>query len=191
LNYYPENNGIYDPDSVFSVKLFEPILGVGVNPANCSIEIDGQETEILWDPVNNILSGKLKTTIEKGLHSMKITATDFNGNQTVSNSQFSVIRTTEISQVSTTAFGILCYPNPVSQSLNIVLTNCNNYIYTVSIYNNLGQKISTVFSGTAVNSGIQTNWNRTCDNGQIVHTGVYFVRILNNEKIYVKTVIVK
>ncbi|MGE0019962.1 MAG: VWA domain-containing protein [Draconibacterium sp.] len=191
LNYYPENNGIYDPDSVFSVHLFEPLLGVGVNPASCTIEIDGQETEVLWDPINNILSGKLKTNIEKGLHSMKITATDFNGNQTISNSLFTVTRTTDVSQVTTTGFDILCYPNPVSQSLNITLSNCNNNIYSVSIYNNLGQKIKNVYNEPAVNSIIQTSWNRTDDNGNIVPAGIYFVRVLNNERIYVKTIIAK
>jgi len=187
-DHYPTEGGIFDPDSIFRAKIYEPTLGVGVDLANSSLEIDGKYVESLWDPVNNIISFKPVNPLAIGSHTFKITACDFNKNKTVKEIAFMVTRLGK-DETSENGISITCYPNPVNSYLNIELQNCNNGITEIGIYNSVGQKIKILFTGKINNQLQVMNWDRTNHNGFIIKPGIYFIRVKNDNKIFVKKII--
>jgi VWFA-related protein len=186
---YPVDGGVYDPDSIFWAKLYEPTLSAGLDPGNSTLEIDGAEVEALWDPINNIISFKPVTSLSLGSHTFKITATDLNNNKTEKEITFTVNRLATGYNTGRNDIAIHCYPNPVNHFLSIELSGCNNGITEISIYNQVGQKIKILYNGEISNYLQINSWDRTDDRGLMVSPGIYFVRVKNDNKILVKKII--
>ena len=69
------------------------------------------------------------------------------------------------------------YPNPFNPTTTIKLDIASPSTAEISVYNLLGQKVKTLFSGELAATQWVTEWNGTTDNGTPVTSGVYFVRL--------------
>ncbi|HBS12149.1 MAG TPA: hypothetical protein DEO36_06325, partial [Flavobacteriaceae bacterium] len=69
----------------------------------------------------------------------------------------------------------IVYPNPFKEQATIKISNNKNVIYTLKLYNDLGQKVKTISNI----SGTQIRINR----GNL-KSGVYFFQILYGGKTY-------
>jgi hypothetical protein len=69
------------------------------------------------------------------------------------------------------------YPNPFNPSTTITFDIQNTAMTELSVYNILGQKIATLHSGVLAPGTYVTQWKGTADNGNVVPSGVYFVRM--------------
>jgi hypothetical protein len=187
---YPVDGGIFDPDSIFWAKLVEPTFSIGLDIANCSLEIDGKKAEALWDPINNIISCKPDKPISLGIHTFIITAYDNNGNKAEKVISFTVNRLTSVDDSKFKNLSFNCFPNPVDNSLNIDLINCNSGETEISIYNISGNKIRTLFNGILTLTPRKYIWDRKTENGLMVPKGIYFIRVKNGNKILVRKILV-
>ena len=78
------------------------------------------------------------------------------------------------------------YPNPVKGGVvSLQMSNVNKGIYTVKIYNNIGQEVASKTINHAGGSATQT-----IDLGKAIATGTYNMQITNGTTVITKTVIV-
>ena len=73
------------------------------------------------------------------------------------------------------------YPNPFNPNTVISVSLTKPTQLTVEIYNALGQKISTLFSGLKQSGDVSFNWNGKNEQGKIVPSGIYFYKISDAE----------
>ncbi len=70
------------------------------------------------------------------------------------------------------------YPNPFNPSTSISFTTTKGGIAELTIYNVIGEKVTTLFE-KYVSPGTKTiEWNGTDKNGNAVSSGIYFYRLL-------------
>ncbi len=76
------------------------------------------------------------------------------------------------------------YPNPFNPSTTIPVTIAGNEWQNVQliIYNILGQKVRTLFSGVLQGGRYKFQWNGRNDQGQILPSGIYFYRLTVNQQ---------
>lgn len=77
------------------------------------------------------------------------------------------------------------YPNPVANNLTIELTQIANELVSVSIYSITGREIFTENANVAGNL-----FSKSYDLSSLT-TGIYFVKLTNNNRTFVKKIIVK
>jgi VWFA-related protein len=191
LNHYPADGDLYNPDSLFFARLYEPPLGSGINLAGTSLKIDNVETDALWDPINNIISFKPTTPLSAGVHSFEITASDHNGNV---NSK-TIVFTVPVTSVETPAENhellVKCFPNPASRVLNVRLENCDpEEQIQLRIYNPAGQLVKEIFEGQVNDTSKQIYWNLSGENHAKIKPGTYFLRIKTANKIMIKKIVI-
>ncbi len=90
--------------------------------------------------------------------------------------------------------GVTSFPNPANTTVNIRFRALEAGTYSISIYNALGEKVTTLRSGQGVsrNEEVTVVWNGTNDNGRPVASGLYMYRItLNGSAISRKLLLVK
>ncbi|MBN1559342.1 T9SS type A sorting domain-containing protein [candidate division KSB1 bacterium] len=73
------------------------------------------------------------------------------------------------------------YPNPFNPSTNISFSLPNADDVSLYVYNNMGQKVSTLWEGMA-QAGLHTvAWNGRYDSGKIAPSGVYFYELASSQ----------
>ncbi len=83
------------------------------------------------------------------------------------------------------------YPNPFNPATTIPFTIEGNQFQRVSleVYNLLGQKVKTIYSGILSAGTYRFQWNGTNDYGQAVSSGVYFYKLTVEQTSRVKQMI--
>jgi len=188
--HYPVNGGIYNNDSLVWAKVTEPLLGAGIDPAACSLTIDGKEAELTWNPVNNFFSTKPAAPLPVGTHTLMIKTGDYNGNIAFKDITFTVTKETHIPEIRSSAMDIRCWPNPVSEVLYIEISGCTGEV-EAAVYNNLGQRITDFWLGKADGSPLNFTWKPLTPNNSKLPTGVCFVRVRCGDEIRVKKVLIR
>lgn len=80
-----------------------------------------------------------------------------------------------------TGFEIASYPNPFNPETQIILDLKTGLNLDINIYNILGEKVKTLFSGY-LPAGIQNiSWNATNNSGITLPAGTYFVLVSSHE----------
>lgn len=80
------------------------------------------------------------------------------------------------------------YPNPFNPSTTIRFESDKISECQVSIYNLKGQKIKNLYTGLSKSGANQFTWTGKDDHGKPVSSGIYFVRLNQNNKILTKKV---
>ena len=73
------------------------------------------------------------------------------------------------------------YPNPFNPSTTIRYSLAKKSDVTLEVYNTLGQRVRTLFSGARSTGQYESIWDGTNDNGGHVASGVYFYRLRSGE----------
>jgi len=80
------------------------------------------------------------------------------------------------------------YPNPFNPSTTIRVEMVTQEQASLDIYNVLGQRVNTLFSGV-MKAGLNTfTWNGTDSHGNNVASGLYFYQLKYGQKVQTKTV---
>ena len=66
------------------------------------------------------------------------------------------------------------YPNPFNPSTNIKFDLAENSHVTITIFNLVGQKVSTLVNRSLETGSYNTTWKGTDDNGTPLPSGMYF-----------------
>ncbi len=72
------------------------------------------------------------------------------------------------------------YPNPFNPTTNIRFTipaTANGKRLTVTVYNNLGQAVKTLYSGQASAGDLSLTWDATSNSGLRQASGIYFLQV--------------
>jgi choice-of-anchor B domain-containing protein len=75
------------------------------------------------------------------------------------------------------------YPNPFNPSTTIKFDLAKNQLIQLNIYNILGQKVRSLYSGLKAAGQHEFLWNGNNDIGQTVSSGIYFYRLITANKI--------
>jgi serine protease AprX len=78
------------------------------------------------------------------------------------------------------------YPNPFNSETKIKYDVPKEELIEVSIFNILGQRIKTIFSGMSKIGSKTERWDGTNDRGNRVATGIYIVRLKTSQALYSK-----
>ncbi len=81
------------------------------------------------------------------------------------------------------------YPNPFNNETNIEFFSTNNSHAELIIYNIMGEKIKTLFSGFAEIGKNTLKWNGSNDNGTFVTSGPYFYVLKIDGNTFVKNML--
>jgi len=189
-DYYPKNGDKIGPITNFWAKLYESPTGVGIDFSQTVIKIDDIEVDAVWNPVNNIISFESVDSLNIGQHTFELIVKDYNGNINSIKSTVSVSYTTSIN-LHKNIVRFDCYPVPTIDILNIEINSKTSEPILISIYNQVGQLVSNTFECQPINGYIKVQWDRTGMNYQHVKSGIYFVRIKQNDNIMVKKIVLK
>ena len=189
-NYYPKNEDEISPVTNFWAKLYESPTGVGIDFSQTVIKIDNLEVEAVWNPIENIISFESVDSLSIGQHTFEVIAKDYNGNTNSVKSIFIVSNLTGINSLDKIV-RFNCYPVPMHDILNIEINSKSSTTISVSIYNQIGQLVSSTFECQPVNGYIKVQWDRTGMNYQRIKSGIYFVRIKQDDNIIVKKIVLE
>ena len=78
------------------------------------------------------------------------------------------------------------YPNPFNNTTTIRFKIYGEMNVKVDIYNNLGQKIKSIFEGKRSVREHFFDWDGTNDQGLELSSGVYFIRLTNGVRTQIK-----
>jgi len=81
------------------------------------------------------------------------------------------------------------FPNPFSLTTSIIVKSTIGTHLKVEIYNVLGQKVKTLFSGLSNNISTIISWNGTDDFGAKVASGVYLYKLVADDDFVAKKMI--
>jgi hypothetical protein len=82
-----------------------------------------------------------------------------------------------------------CYPNPFSRSVNIAYRLKESGFASLDIYNVKGQKIRTLFSGTAKAGGYSAVWDGSDSGGRQAANGVYYYRLSAGSRVLTRSLV--
>jgi len=110
------------------------------------------------------------------------------------------IRTFKTMKFSATGLGIedgtlmdsqelIVYPNPFRQELSLSFSNDMVGPIRCDVYSSSGKRMKTIFEGSHIQQGDMIYWNATDNAGNICPAGIYFLKILSQERMIVKKVI--
>lgn len=85
--------------------------------------------------------------------------------------------TMELASQLQSAFGVSNTPNPFTQSTNISVSIENAGNYSVGVYDQLGNKLTTLRQGWMTPGLYNIEWNGTNQSGASLSNGIYFVRV--------------
>ena len=94
---------------------------------------------------------------------------------------------TGISELNNTSWSV--YPNPLTNQTNISFVLPANGNADISIFNQSGQKVSTVFNGNLQAGSHQYGWNAINADGHLLVPGVYYCRLTANRQTLVKKIV--
>jgi flagellar hook assembly protein FlgD len=78
------------------------------------------------------------------------------------------------------------YPNPFNQGTKIVFYSPQEIQAELTVYNVLGEKVKTLFSGIAAKGLNQVNWDGRTSSGSQAATGIYLYAVKTGDKIFTK-----
>jgi len=82
-----------------------------------------------------------------------------------------------------TDFTILSqFPNPFNSTTNIKLKIITPQNIDINVYDILGRKIATIFSGNLTNGIYEYSWNGTNTNNEMVSSGVYYITAMSDSR---------
>jgi len=81
------------------------------------------------------------------------------------------------------------YPNPFNPSTSIKYSLAETGKVELSVYNLLGQKVKTLFSGIREQGINSIIWNSTDDNKKDVSSGVYFLQMTTQEGVFTRKIL--
>ncbi|MGD9900340.1 MAG: FlgD immunoglobulin-like domain containing protein, partial [Calditrichaceae bacterium] len=83
------------------------------------------------------------------------------------------------------------YPNPFNPVTEIEFTLANKVPQNTEliVYNSLGQKLNTLFSGKYSFGTFKVRWDGTNSSGQKVSSGVYFYQLVSGDQVVSKKMI--
>ncbi len=82
-----------------------------------------------------------------------------------------------------TDFTILSqFPNPFNSTTNIKLKIIFPQDIDITVYDILGRKIATIFSGNLTNGIYEYSWNGTNTNNEMVSSGVYYITAVSDNR---------
>jgi hypothetical protein len=85
--------------------------------------------------------------------------------------------TIELASQLQNAFGVYNSPNPFTQSTNVSVSIENAGNYSVGVYDQLGNKLTTLRQGWMTPGVYNLEWNGTNQSGASLSNGMYFVRV--------------
>jgi hypothetical protein len=119
----------------------------------------------------SIDSARVETPLAYGASNLRITIYKYgyrNGDLGVN----------QVSRMTPTSFALQQnYPNPFNPTTTIRFDVQRRSVVDVSVYNLLGQKVSTLVNDDLTPGTYATTWNATDSYGKSVSSGVYFVRM--------------
>ena len=157
ISSWGSTNSITSPDAVFATtSVVEASFGTGGMP---KIVVIGRSTHKIFYTHNGagISSSALQTAIDSAL---------------VPASPNSVTGPTEKSSI------VSVIPNPVVTTADLVYSLPSNSFVTIQLYNILGEKMRTVFTG--LQSAGNNRFNMNCTE---LENGIYFAKIITGEGI--------
>ena len=80
------------------------------------------------------------------------------------------------------------YPNPFSESTIIPFAIGEKTTVDLAIYDILGQRVNTLIHVTLTPGSYTTEWNGTNDKGIKVAEGIYFIKMIADNQVFVKTI---
>lgn len=189
-DYSPRDNESTGAYPLYWASLIEGPVETGIDLSKTSIIVDGKEVPATWNPVDNIISYQQIDSLAPGLHTLKVIASDYNGNKQEINSSFKVVLTTSIESVENDKIKFELSPNPAFEYVNISISSLSTGTLYIDAFNQNGQKIKTICSQSGFSGEMIATWDLSDHNGVKLRNGVYYVRITNNERIYVKKLII-
>ena len=192
----------YDPETLIKTLGFNTIVfdtihiqNVGTGPVLYTLDVvDTTGNVVEWLDLN-FQNGGLNpgdedelivtfdaTNLAEGLYKADIVITDHIDNEYTIACWLYLNLTTGISNnISTLKYGNA--PNPFDKSTQIWFEIDETSIISLEIYNNHGEKVKTLKSGSLFDPGNHAlNWDGTNDAGREVPNGIYFYQIkLNNQ----------
>jgi len=188
-DYFPKEGASMDTVPNLWAKLYESPTGVGIDFSKTEIIVDGKVVDALWHPDDDVISYE-PDTLTNGKHTFKVIATDYNGNTDSISSTFLFDTKTSVNYYKAKV-KINCYPVPANNILNIDINLEGSAPISISIYNQMGQLVSSIFNCQPVNGHILVKWDRTERNHEKATHGIYFVKIQQNNNVYVKKVLLR
>jgi hypothetical protein len=189
IDYYPKESASCNKRPSVWAKINDGPTGVGIDFSHTLIKIDGAEVSSAWDPVNGILSYNQPIDLTTGNHKFTVTAIDYNGNKSEISSTFLVVAASTNS-ISDSKFILSVYPNPATDKATISVINPKPGPVSVDVFNQAGQRIGLLYYSSKGDRELSINWDLNDNKGARVKSGIYYVRIKNNETILVKKLIV-
>jgi len=175
-----EGEKVYELNPTFTADIKDN--GSGVDENSVRLVVDGITYEVYSDSFDNSsgrLVYRLPVTLTEGEHTYRVYAKDKVGKSAYSK-WVSFYITTEFSFDLDNTY---CYPSPFTpakEDLNIKYSVGKEVYITIRIYDSAGYKIKTIVENEMSNKGTNENykWDGRDKKGRIVHTGIYFVKII-------------
>lgn len=133
--------------------------------------------------VNSKLTGYIPNSSDDYYETV---ASLISNNFKISNNTNSQLNTVEPSECIT---NITCYPNPFNPTTTISFNLNKLSKVDLSIYNLKGQKVKTITSEILSEGHHNYVWNGTNQKGNNVSSGVYFYKLIFNDSIYTKKIL--
>ena len=73
------------------------------------------------------------------------------------------------------------YPNPFNPVTHFTVDVPVTSSLEIGVYNVLGQKVATIFSGVREAGSVQMSWNGVNGEGAVAPSGIYFIRMTSSE----------
>jgi len=81
------------------------------------------------------------------------------------------------------------YPNPFNSTTTIFVNSTIGTNLKIEIFNILGQKVKTLFSGISDRIITSLSWNALDDSGAKVSSGIYLYKLVANDRVVAKKMI--
>ena len=190
VDYSPRDNDSTNAYPRYWAKLIEGATEVGIDLSRTSIIIDGQEVTSTWNPADKIISFQQIDSLSPGMHNFKVIAVDYNGNTKEINSTFKVALKTSIETTELFSLDIKLYPNPATDYTRLSLLSLSPGKIQIDVFNQGGQKVANLYNNSGFNNELDITWHLSDNNGLRINNGIYFIRVKNNERIFIKKLIV-
>ncbi len=187
---------LYEEDLVINYRLVGDNWGTGIHQVEGEINLTNEGPAITWIILSNY-SGEIAAgdttdielqfnsgNLDFGTYEATIVITDNAGNTNEIPLQLNVVQVSQNDDILPSDKPVLGnYPNPFNPTTTIYFTLNNNLKNTkIQIYNLKGQKIKTLTDFTKDKNRYYTIWDGIDKNGKKTGSGIYFYRLINNDK---------
>jgi hypothetical protein len=78
------------------------------------------------------------------------------------------------------------YPNPFKQTATISFQHMSKSMLEIDVFNVKGQLVKTLLSEHKNSGSNQITWDGRDHNGKMCSSGIYYCRVISNDKIYTR-----